>query len=68
MKGKDGNYFAHTLNNTIKLFFVALAFLNVNPAYSFERIDLDPNRTPVFPVSSLPVYRNLENTCVTARL
>ena len=23
---------------------------------------------PVFPVSSLPVYRNLENTCVTARL
>ena len=33
------------MNNTIKLFFVALAFLNVNPAYSFERIDLDPNRT-----------------------
>ena len=23
---------------------------------------------PVFPVSSLPVYKNLENTCATARL
>ncbi len=33
------------MKNKIKLFFVVLAFLNVNIAYSFERIDLPPNRT-----------------------
>lgn len=35
------------MNNTIKLFFVALAFLNVNPAYSLEleRVEVRDNRT-----------------------
>ncbi len=35
------------MNNTIKLFFVALAFLNINPAYSLEleRVTVRDNRT-----------------------
>lgn len=33
------------MKSKIKLFFLALVFLNVNVAYSFERIDLQDNRT-----------------------
>ena len=40
--------------------------LNSNEYYTPKGVVI--STVPVFPVSSLPVYKNLENTCATARL